>query len=44
MFLRRLRLVIFLHRLLAGIRTSALGEALSSAPWVAAANKVSVVE
>ena len=44
MFLRRLRLVVFLRRLLAGIRTSALGETLSSASWAAATDKASVVE
>ena len=44
MFLRRLRLVVFLRRLLAGIRTLALGEVLSSASWAAAADKASVVE
>ena len=44
MFLRCLWLVVFLCRLLAGIRTSALGEALSSVSWAAAADKVSVVE
>ena len=44
MFLRRLRLVVFLRRLLAGIRTLALREALSSASSAAAADKTSVVE
>ena len=45
MFLSRPLLVVFLRRLLAGIRTSALGEALSSASWAAAtADKDSVVE
>ena len=44
MFLCRLRLVVFLRRLLAGIRVSALGEALSSASWAAATDKASVVE
>ena len=39
MFPRRLRLVVFLRRLLAGIRTSALEEALSSALWAATADK-----
>ena len=33
MFLCHLRLVVFLCCLLAGIRMSALGEALSSASW-----------
>ena len=36
MFLRRLRLVVFLRRLLAEIRTSALRDALSSSSWAAA--------
>ena len=36
MFLRRLQLVVFLGRLLAGITMSALGEALSGASWAAA--------
>ena len=44
MFLRRLRLVVFLGRQLAGIRKSALGEALSSASWATSADKASVVE
>ena len=44
MYLRRLRLVVFLRRQLAGIRMSALGEALSSASWATAADKASVVE
>ena len=35
---------MFLRRLLAGIRTSALGEALSSASWAVAADKASVAE
>ena len=35
---------MFQRRLLAGIKRSALGEALSSASWAAAADKVSVVE
>ena len=43
MFLLRLRLVVFLCHL-AGIRTSALGEAMSSALWAAAADKALVVE
>ena len=44
MFLRHLRLVVFLRCLLAGIRVSALGETLSSASWAAAADKALVVE
>ena len=44
MFLRRLWQVVFLRRLLDGVKTSALGEALSSAAWAATADKASVVE
>ena len=38
------KVVVFLRRLLAVIRTSALGEAWSNASWSPAADKASVVE
>ena len=44
MFLCHLRLVVFQHCLLAGIKTSTLGEASSSASWAAAADKALVIE